>query len=232
MSVALVTPTHYRPFFQALLAPAKLVYAVFLKALGYLLSFLGAQEWGKALQVKGRQIDSRCTSLLTGLWAYGRRFLIHSDNSEQTCRGSCDWFIYQHFNHPEKPLNEFAKAFEEGAPPDAIALHKQNLIPRGLIETKLWSHSYGDRCPSMPQFGPGVYTFLLGFSKEGRPLDAHRFALIKREEETVLFDPNTGLSKWVDADWEPLLHRIEEDVRRDRFGCFTIECYSYRLGGV
>ncbi len=228
MAVALVAHSCYRPFFQAVVAPIKLIYAIFLIAVGYLLSFFGVKEWGKAMQIKGKKIDSRCTSLFTGLWAYGRRFLVHGDNYEQSCRGSCYWIIHEHLRHPEKPLTELAKAFEEGAPKDAIAMHRNNAIPKGLIETKWWSQCTTFRWPPMPRLDPGIYTFLVGFSKDvNTPCEAHRIAFFK-QKETLLFDPNTGLSKWAPDDWEPLLNRIKEKIQTEQQGFFTLECYAYK----
>ncbi len=225
MSVALVTTTHYRPFFQAIVAPAKVVYAIFLKALGYLLALLGAKEWGKHLQIKADKIDSRCTSLLTGLWHYGRRFLIHANNYEQSCRGSCYWLVAEHLRHPEIPLTELLKPFETGVPPAALALHKSGLPP-DLTETRLWAYKTEGPWPPPPRLASGVYTLLIGFSEnKNTPTNGHRIAFFGNKH---LFDPNTGLSQWAASDWEPLLTRIAQEIRTAPGGFFTIACYSYQ----
>lgn len=227
MSVAPVTNTHYRPFFQAAIAPIKLIYGIFLKAIGYLLLFLGAKEWGESLKSRGEKIDSQCASLFVGLWAYGRRFLVHGDNSEKSCRGSCYWIIDQHFKNSEKPLVEIAKEFEEGAPIEAIAMHKNQMMPGNLVERKIWSEWTARAWPPMPQLDPGVYMFLVGYSEDANTHgDAHLFALFK-QEKSMLFDPDTGLSEWLDTDWEPLLDRIGSEIRSSKVGYFTLECHSY-----
>jgi len=224
MSIALITP--YRPFFQAVTVPAQIICAVALKILGCLFSFFGANEWGKTVHFKAAKIDSRCESLLQGLWAYGRRFLVASENSGSHCRGSCYWLIDQHFRYPEVPLTELAKVFEDGAPPDAALMHDLNAIPANLIERKLWSHR---NWLPMPALSPGVYTFLIGFSEdENTPQKAHRVSLFI-EQASFLFDPNTGLSEWKESDWLPLLERIGANIRTSRVptSFFTVECYTY-----
>jgi hypothetical protein len=216
----------YRPFWQAPLVPVKLVYAIFLKALGYLLSFLGFREWGRQLKIKGEQIESRCASLCIGLWAYGKRFLVHGDNSEASCRGSCYWMLNQYFQQ-QKPLQELAQQFEEGAPKEAIAIHQSGLLPPNLTEELIWQEETAGKWPPMPQLDPGVYTFSIQFFPDPlSPGKAHRFALFNSEKKS-LFDPNTGLSEWLASDWTPLLDRIASDIRFSKAGYFILECYSY-----
>lgn len=184
MAVLLVTTTHYRPFFQALVAPAKIIYATFLRVIGSLLLYLGAISWGKRLQVQGEKINSQCTCLLEGLWVYGRKFLVHADNYEGSCRGSCFWLIDQHLRQPKKPLTELVKRFENGAPTDAIWLHQNELIPNGLKEKREWSYQF-KKPGKMPKIGPGVYTFVISFSSEGQS-KAHRIALFKQKNALLL----------------------------------------------
>lgn len=228
MSVAPISNTYHRPFFQAAFTPIQLIYGIFLKAMGCLLLFLGAKEWGESLKSRGEKIDSQCASLFVGLWAYGRRFLVHGDNSQKSCRGSCYWMVDQHFKDPEKPLIEIAKVFEEGAPLDAIAMHKDHMIPANLVERRVWSEWTAGAWPPMPQLDPGVYLFLVGYSKDANTHGkAHLFALFK-EEKSFLFDPDTGLSEWLDTDWTPLLDRIGSDIRSSKAGYFTLECDSCR----
>jgi hypothetical protein len=228
MSITPVASTYYRPFFQAAIAPVKMIYAIFLKALGYLLLFLGAKEWGENLKMKGHQIDSQCASIFVGIWAYGTRFLVHGDNSEKSCRGSCYWIIDQHFANPEKPLTELALEFEDGAPPAAIQMAKDNLRPADLLERRVWSETTPGGWPPMPELDPGVYMFLIGYSKDANSHgDAHLFALF-RQEKSMLFDPDTGLSEWHNSDWKPLLDRIGSELRSSKGGYFTLECHSCR----
>lgn len=228
MSVAPVSNTSYRPFFQVAVAPIKLIYGIFLKAIGYLLLCLGAKEWGESLKSRGEKIDSQCASLFVGLWAYGRRFLVHGDNSEKSCRGSCYWIIDQHFKNPEKLLTEIAQEFEDGAPKHAVAMHRDRTIPANLVERRVWGEWTAGAWPPMPQLDPGVYLFLVGHSENANTHGkAHLFALFK-QEKPLLFDPDTGLSEWLDSDWKPLLDRIGSDIRSSKAGYFTLECHSYR----
>jgi hypothetical protein len=227
MTIASLSRTTYSPFWQAPIAPVKLIYSLFLKAAGYLLLFFGAKEWAEKLKIKAEKIDSNCTSLLVGLWAYGRRFLVSGDNYEESCRGSCYWLIHQYLSKPDSSLAELAKEFEEEAPREAIYWHKNNLIPANLEEKKIWSETTYRGWPVMPKLDPGIYTFLVGHSKNGNEHGkAHRFVFF-RGEENLLFDPNTGLSIWEKGDWKPLLDRIASDIRISPVGYFTLECYSY-----
>lgn len=227
MSVAFVAPTYYRPFFQAVIAPVELVYSVFLKAIGCLLSVLGVKTWGDSLDFKANQILHRFEGLFTGLWAYGRRFLVHGCNYPPSCRGSCYWMIREHLLQPQKPLTELAKAFEGRAPTEAIALHEKRPPPKNLQETVVSTERFTDSFPSMPELDPGVYTFLIGFSRdEMTPGVAHRVAFF-RGKESYLFDPNTGLSLWSDSDWDPLLREYAKQLQDAKTGFFTLECYRY-----
>jgi hypothetical protein len=202
--------------------PVKRVYAAFLIGLGYLLVFLGAKDWGKSLVIRGGRVESG----LQGVWAYGRRFLIASVNYGDKCRGSCYWIIHRYLRG--EPLRDLAKGFEEGPPAEAAQMHDQKLIPADLVEEKIWEHRVGDTWPPFPRLDPGVYTFCIGFSDGARK--AHRIAFFNRNE-SLLFDPNTGLSQWEPSDWAPLLSRIGDTIRTSHAptGFFTIECYSYGL---
>lgn len=209
-----------------LIAPAKLIYAVFLKTLGYLLLFLGAKEWGNKCITNGTIITCGSASLFIGLWSYGRRFLVHSENSEQCCRGSCYWVIDRHFRNPEISLTEIVKEFEGGAPDLAIQWHKNHLVP--IHERKIWSETTFRGWPPMPKLDPGVYTFLIGYSKNGHDHGkAHRVVFFRGEQD-LIFDPNTGLSEWVQEDWDLLLDRIASEIRSSKAGYFTLECYLHR----
>jgi hypothetical protein len=226
MTIAPLSNTYYRPFFQAAIAPAKLIYGIFLKAIGYLLLFLGAKEWGKILKIKGEEIDSQTASIFVGLWAYGTRFLVHGDNTHKSCRGSCYWIIAEHFNHPEKPLTEIVKEFEGGTPPLAIEMAKNNLKPAQLEEKRVWGETTSGSWPRMPELDPGIYMFLIGHSKDANSHgDAHLFTLFKQGENSLLFDPDTGLCIWKDSDWKPLLDRIGSEIRSTAAGYFTLECH-------
>lgn len=162
-----------------------------------------------------------------GLWAYGCRFLVYSENRDQSCRGSCYWIIDQHLSHPKRPLEEIARVFEDGAPEIAIQMHRQNMIPDQMEERQIWNVLATDHWPSMPPLHPGIYTFLIGYSKDANhPGKAHRVVLFN-EEKKFLFDPSIGLSEWEDSDWVPLLDRIASDIRSSEAGYFTIECNSY-----
>jgi len=228
MTVAPIANTYYRPFFQAVIAPVKLIYGVFLKAIGYLLLFLGAKEWGESLKKRGEWIDAQTAGLYQGLWAYGRRFLVVGNNAEKSCRGSCYWMIDQHFSNPAKPLTELATAFDDGAPIQAIEMHKNNMKPAHLRERKVWEEETVGRWPPMPKLDPGVYMFLIGHSKNAHEHgNAHLFALFK-QEKSYLFDPDTGLSEWVDTYFQPLLDRIGSSIRSTQAGYFTLECHSCR----
>lgn len=217
----------YRPFFQAAFIPIKVVYLLFLQVIGGLLLCLGAKEWGKSLIAKAEKIETGCMSLFFGLWAYGRRFLVYSENFDRSCRGSCYWIIDQHEAHPEMPLEEIAKTFEEGAPQAAIYMHKNQIGPQ-LEESLIWSETAIDSWPPMPSLDPGVYTFLIGYAKDANDPEnkAHRIAFFK-EERSLLFNPNIGLSEWEDSDWTPLLDRTAADIRTSQGGYFTLECHSY-----
>lgn len=220
MSVALVAAPIHRPVFQMIGEPIKRIYSVFLLALGSLFLFLGAKEWGKKLQIKGQVIENR----LQGVWAFGKRFMVVSVNLEQKCRGMCYWLIDQHLRHREKPLAELARAFESGTPPAAILMHDQF-----FVEQKLWSVDVKGEWPEFTQLPPGVYTFLIGFSKDlTTPSKAHRIAFFN-QPTPLLFDPSVGLSQWEQGDWKPLLSRIAKEIQISPVppGFFTIECYSY-----
>lgn len=228
MAISLTTQIPYRPIFQAAIAPVKMIYSLFLRAIGYLLHCFGAIEWGKTLRKHADWYDASSFGVLTGLWAYGMRFMVASNNYQRSCRGSCYWFIDQMFSHPEKSLIEIASAFENGAPKVAVKMHKEHLMPKGFKEEKIWTEETVKKWPRMPNLDPGVYTFLVGYSKKTNdPKDAHRFVIIKEKQGSVLFDPNTGLSKWLPSDWEPLLERLGSMMRTGKAGYFTIECYRY-----
>lgn len=179
--------------------------------------------------MKGEQIDSQTASIFVGLWAYGTRFLVHGDNTEKSCRGSCYWVIDEYFRNPEKPLTEIAKEFEDGTPRAAVEMARNNMKPAGLQERRVWGETTPGGWPPMPQLDPGVYMFLVGYSKdENAHGDAHLFTLFRRGENSMLFDPDTGLSLWKNSDWKPLLDRIGSEIRSSPAGYFTLECHSCR----
>ncbi len=229
MNISSICTGRYQIAFEAITAPVQLIYGIFLQAIGYLLLCFGAREWGANLKDRGARIDNSMIGLFEGIWAYGRRFLVHTDNFEEVCRGSCYWFIDEHLRDPEKPLEEIAVAFTGGPPEIAIQMHRQYQIPVHLEETKIWQEEGIDNWPAMPNLDPGVYSFFLGYSKDANhPGKAHRFVLIN-QEEPFLFDPNTGLSIWIPSDWSPLLDRIASSIRTANAGFFTLECYEYKL---
>ncbi|MBX7065930.1 MAG: hypothetical protein K1X28_01745 [Parachlamydiales bacterium] len=228
MTIAPICSIPYRPLFEIPLAPIKAIVGLFLKTLGYLLLFFGATEFGKSLQCKGIQYLAGCDALFTGLWSYGFRFLVPSNNYEECCRGSSYWFIDAYLANPERNLEEIALEFQDGAPMAAVEMHRQNTIPASISERRIWSHESARRFPPMPDLDPGVYSILVGFSRdENHPGKAHRFVFIRGIEKSFLFDPNTGLSIWDPADWKPLLERIGSNIRTSSAGYFTIECYNY-----
>lgn len=229
-----------RPIFQTIPMTIQTVYAVFLRAIGTLLSCIGAKKWGSALLFKTVQIENRCESLFTGLWIFGNRFLVYSDNHGRAmpenlaeyqkkgyCRGSCYWLIDQFFRNPRIPLEELAKAFEDGAPEDAASIHESGGIPVGIEEVLLWTHRVND-WDQIPRIEKrGVYTILLGFSEEG-PTNAHRMALFKLDR-TYFFDPIYGLAEWKESEWVPHLQRVGELARTSDgpASFFTVECYRH-----
>ncbi len=232
-----------RPLFQTIPLAIQTVYAVFLRAIGTLLSCLGAKKWGNAMLFHAMKIENRCESLFTGLWIFGKRFLVYSDNHGRAlpenlaeyqkkgyCRGSCYWLIDQFFRNPGIPLEELAKTFENGAPEAAAMIHESGEIPGGIGEELLWSHRVNDwdLIPKIEE--RGVYTVLLGFSEdENTPTNAHRMALFK-QDRTYFFDPIYGLAEWKESDWVPHLQRVSKLARTsDRpTSFFTVECYRHR----
>lgn len=220
MTIAPVCPLPYRPLVELPLAPIKAIIGVVLKALGYLLLFFGV---GKSLKETGTQILSGVDAVLGGLWFYGFRYLVPSNNFENCCRGSSYLFIDTYLADPGKSLEEIAEPFQHGAPQAA----RHNELPATLTERRIWSEETAREVPLMPDLDLGVYTFLVGFSRdENHPGKAHRFVFI-RGERSFLFDPNTGLSIWDPADWKPLIERICANIRTSSAGFFTIECYNY-----
>lgn len=190
--------------------------------------FFCVLEFGKELSIKGAQIESRCVSLITGICLYGRRLLIASSNDQNSCRGSCYWFIDQYFQKKEKSLPEIACSFEEGAPPEAIRLHQSGSMPAKLAERLIWEAETISNWPEMPELDEGIYTFLIGHSQDEKsPGKAHRIAFFKKKEKMHLFDPNTGLSVWDSQDWSPLLDQIGYAIKEGRAGFFTLRCYSH-----
>jgi hypothetical protein len=227
MNVALLPLRCSHPFFQIVLAPAKMIWALFQRAIGFLLECVGGngRPWIKSAKV----IEGQTQGLLIGLWSYGCRFLVLSENAEKCCRGSCYWLIHAHLAQPKTPLSELARAFEEKAPREAVEMHKKNLMPRGLIERKIWSETAIQKWPPFPDLDPGVYLFFLGYSRDqNHPGNAHLFALFKGET-SFLFDPDVGLSEWKEGDWNPLLDRMGSSLRSSRGGYFNLECSSCRI---
>ncbi len=229
MTIAPITQHFpYQPVLQALLAPVKIIYGLFLQALGYLLSFLCLSDWGKSLKDRGARISIGCLSLLQGLWAYGCRLRVPSHNYDEACRGSSYLFIERHLADPQKSLEAIAEEFEEGPPESAVQLHVRKMIPTALEEKRFWKEEIMQKWPKCPILDPGAYMFLVGYSRDANhPGKAHLFVLIRQNETSYLFDPNTGLSVWESADWEPLLDRIGSGIRTSPAGYFTLEGYCY-----
>lgn len=171
----------------------------------------------------GVQILTGVDAVLSGLWFYGFRYLVPSNNFQNCCRGSSYLFIDSYLADPSRNLEEIAEAFQDEAPETA----RQSELPATLTERRIWSHETARAIPPMPDLDLGVYTFLVGYSRdENHPGKAHRFVFI-RGEKSFLFDPNTGLSIWDPADWKPLIERICANIRTSSAGYFTIECNNY-----
>jgi hypothetical protein len=232
---------------HVLAAPVKSLYALFLKILGHLLNFFGAKLEGAHCRFRAVQIENRCESLYQGLWAYGRRFLAFSDNHGRAfsadlqkyqekgyCRGGCYSLIDQFFRNPETPLIQLVQPFEEGVPDEVVRLHEARMLPASLLEDRVSTvQTTGDwsAIPTLDAFPLGVYTFLLGFSRNlNTPQLAHRVAFFKLREETYLVDLSKGLVVWRGEDWHPLLERIAASIRTstDARSFFTAEWYRHQ----
>ncbi len=231
MQIVRVHPSSPIPL-QAALAPAKALHALFFRAIGTILS----SGSGKKLLFRALQIENRQTSLLYGFWFYGRKFLVVCDNRARSmgesleayqakgyCRGNCFWLIDLHLRYPHIPLEELARRFEKGTPPEAVFIHEHGGVPVSMREDVLEKRRIGSwrEGLSPKQLPPGVYSLMIGFS-EGVPVNGHRIALFKGEK-TLVFDPMLGLSEWKESVWESHLRWIGKQIQTSNRGFFTLE---------
>lgn len=211
-----------RLYFQAVAAPFRCLYAVFLRAMSYL--FCCFQTKWRFLAVR---IENQCESIFTGIVRFGRRFLVYSDNhgrvlssdlnayqKKQYCRGNCYHLIDLRLRNPSTPLSKLAQAFEQGTPQVAAELHDCGALPQGIQEERLWSCRNPDwNQLSLPQ-EKGMYTFLIGFSEdEETHTAAHRIALFIEKEETYFFDPFLGLVLYSESRWKEHLQWIASKIQ-------------------
>ena len=90
------------PSVQALVSPFQVITALFLRIIGCLLSWMGAQMCANKFLFAAVKKENRTESLLEGLWYFGSRFLVYSDNHGRAlpkdfaayrekgyCRGAC-----------------------------------------------------------------------------------------------------------------------------------------------
>ncbi len=224
--VSLVPSISYQPFLEAFITPVKLVVSVFLKAVSFFLDTFGAREWARSLEHRAKKIDCGAIALFEGLWNYGFRFKVISENAIESCRGSSYWFIHQLFLG--KDIMEIAKEFEDGPPQMAIGMQKDPNPPTSIQEECVLSIETVDQWPLFPKLDPGIYTILLGYSENvSRPKKGHRVVLLNFETP-ILFDPSTGLSIWKKSDWKSFLDRKSSVIRTSNAGYFTIAIYSYQ----
>lgn len=187
---------------------------------------LGFETCASALSDRANKIDKAASGLYAGLWQYGCRFITRSVNDEGTCRGACYWVIDQMLSNPNKPVDEIAEAFRDGAPEEAKRLHRERVLPERIRETCIHSEETST-WPPAPNFPGGVYTVFMGFSESpSKPSNAHRVVLISGQTP-LIFDPNTGLAFWHASDWNGLLDHIASDIRTSDRGFFTIRYYKY-----
>lgn len=218
-----IQPCLPKPFFQAVAIPVKAIFAIFQYAIGCFLEFFCAIERGRDLKERALRIGASCGSILMGIWAYGQRFLVSSHNYDASCRGSSFYFVDTLLTHPEMSVEQIAGLFEEETPLQAL----NQAMPDSLREERVWSEETQGAWPPMPHLNPGVYTFFVGHYMDANHAgNAHRFVFVKGET-SYLFDRNTGLSIWDPSDWKPLLERICSNIRSNRAGFFTVQCFHY-----
>lgn len=223
--MAAIAPISYKPFLQASIAPVKLVVSLFLKTIGFLLDFLGAQDWAKSLNLRAKKMDSNVVATFEGLWSFGLRFQSVSENAIENCRGSSYWFVNQYFLG--KNVFEIADSFADGPPMQAVGMQKDPNPPGSIRERCIFIVESEKYWPPLPLLDPGIYTIVLGYSENERgPIKGHRVVLLN-SSSPMLFDPSTGLTFWKTSDWEPFLDRKASAIRTSNAGYFTIAIYSY-----
>jgi hypothetical protein len=203
---------------------------------------MGLRREGARILFEAVKRENQTEALGRGLWYFGRRFLVYSDNHGRAmpadlkaysdkgyCRGACYWLIEKFLRNPAG-LVEAAREFEKGAPDEAAQIHESLALPPQLTEERIWAYRLTEEWNEVPLALPrGVYSFRLGsWKNENEPVKSHRFVLFK-EKEPFLFDPSIGLAAFQEGDWIPHLKRTAGELNPVPGGYFTIECFRHSL---